>query len=65
MKKQFNPPAPAQPNLDPKTNEANRLNTPNDVDQTVEWQRRQGNLHKESIQRGQEATRLKGGENRD
>jgi hypothetical protein len=65
MKKQVNPPAPDQPNLEPKTNEASRLNTPNDVDDQVEWQRRQGNLHKESIQRGNDAKRLKGGQNRD
>jgi hypothetical protein len=64
MKKQINPTAPDQPHLEPKTNENSRLNTPNDVDQTVDWQRRQGNLHKESIQRGGDAKRLKGGENR-
>lgn len=65
MKKQINPPAPEQPHLQPETNEASRLGTPNDVDKQVEWQRRQGNLHKESIQRGGNAKRLKGGENRD
>ena len=65
MKKHVNPPAPAQPNLEPKTDEASRLNVPNDADNQVEWQRRQGNLHKESIQRGQNAKRLKGGEVRD
>jgi hypothetical protein len=65
MKKQINPTAPAQPRLEPKTNEDSRLNTPDDVDETVEWQRRQGNLHKESIQRAGDAKRLKGGKSRD
>jgi hypothetical protein len=65
MKKQLNPPAPDQPHLEPKTNEASRLNTPNDVDAQVEWQRRKGNVHKESIQRAGDAKRLKGGKTRD
>jgi hypothetical protein len=57
--------AKAQPGIEPNTNQENRLNTPNDKELQVDWQKRQGNLHKESIQRGKEATRLKGGENRD
>jgi hypothetical protein len=64
MKKQINPPAPDQPQLKPKTDEDSRLNTPNDIDQTIEWQRRQGNVHKESTLRANDAKRLKGGENR-
>jgi hypothetical protein len=57
--------AKAQAGIEPNTNQENRLNTPNDKELQVDWQKRQGNLHKESIQRGKEATRLKGGENRD
>jgi hypothetical protein len=57
--------AKAQPGIEPNTNKQNRLNTPNDQELQVDWQKRQGNLHKESIQRGKEATRLKGGDNRD
>lgn len=56
--------AKAQPNIEPNTNKESRLNTPNDKERQFDWHKRQGNLHKESIQRGQEATRLKGGENR-
>ena len=65
MKKQINPTAPDQPRLVPKTNEDSRLNTPNDVDANVEWQRRQGNLHKEAIQRSGNAKRLKRGKTQD
>lgn len=57
--------AKSQPGIEPNTNKESRLNTPNDKERQVDWQKRQGNLHKESIQRGNEATRLKGGENRD
>lgn len=61
MKKQFNPPAPEQPHLKPNTNEKNRLDTPDDAERQIDWQKRQGNVHKERIQRADDAKRLKGG----
>ena len=57
--------AQSQPEIEPNHNEEERLNTPNDKERQVDWQNRQGDLHKESMQRGDDAKRLKGGKNRD
>lgn len=60
MKK--NPAAPGQPNIAPNTNEDQRLNTPTDVDQKVDWQKKMGDGDKSRKLRGNDAKRLKGGQ---
>jgi hypothetical protein len=57
--------ADKQPHISPDSSKESRVNVPNDKEQQIGWQNRQGNLHKEAIQRGKNADRLKGGENRD
>lgn len=57
-----NPPAPHQPHLAPNTNEDRRLNTPNDVEEKIDWQKKMGDGDKSRNLRGSDAKRLKGGE---
>ncbi|MDZ4656184.1 MAG: hypothetical protein SH868_01260 [Bythopirellula sp.] len=60
MKKK-NPAAPGQPHIAPNTNEEQRLNTPNDIDHKVDWQKKMGDGDKSRKLRGNDAKRLKGG----
>jgi hypothetical protein len=61
MKKK-NPAALGQPHLAPNTDEKERLNTPNDVENKIDWQKKMGDGDRSRKLRGNDAKRLKGGE---
>jgi hypothetical protein len=54
--------AKAQPGIEPNTNKENRLNTPNDKELQVDWQKKKGDGDKSRNLRGNDAKRLKHGE---
>jgi hypothetical protein len=51
--------AAAQPGIEPNTNKESRLNTPNDKERQVDWQKKMGDGDKSRNLRGNDAKRLK------
>jgi hypothetical protein len=54
--------AAAQPGIEPNTSKESRLNTPNDKELQVDWQKKKGDGDKSRKLRGNDAKRLKHGE---
>lgn len=54
--------AKAQPGIQPNTNNQSLINTPNDKELQVDWQKKMGDGDKSRKLRGNDAQRLKHGE---